>query len=455
MSQRKKFKWTNKSILATAGNKDPVQFIEMKVRDVVLSAMDSGWIGPPFDPVQLAKILGINISANASIPDARTKADKEGFFTVEFNPNKPRRRIRFSIAHEIAHTFFNDCAEEMRNREKFSYEKDNWQLEMLCNIAAAEIVMPIGSYYDDFREQKTLWELLELRREFDVSIEAVLIRYVKQGDKSFVIFCASKVEEGRNKGKYRFDYVIPSKKWNVNLPTGLVLDDSSIIDECTAIGYIAQGKAYWPLLSEEVNIESVGLPPYPGSVPPRVAGLALCEKVFAEPANSIRYQEGDATKPGGKGEKIIAHILNDKTPNWGGGGFAVSLKNRYPNAQSEYKRWALGNREEFRLGGNCLVRVSDDLDIFNMVAQHGFGESTTPRIRYSALKDCLEKLASVAIEKKASIHMPRIGVGNAGGRWNVVEEMINETLIDQGLSVNIYDLRKNPQNMEIDFAMDV
>ena len=37
--------------------------------------------------------------------------------------------------------------------------------------------------------------------------------------------------------------------------------------------------------------------------------------------------------------------------------------------------------------------------------------------------------------------MPRIGCGLAGGDWNKVEKIINETLIDKGIEVYVYDLK--------------
>jgi hypothetical protein len=45
----------------------------------------------------------------------------------------------------------------------------------------------------------------------------------------------------------------------------------------------------------------------------------------------------------------------------------------------------------------------------------------------------------------ASVHMPRIGTGQAGGSWPVVEEIISETLTKVGIKVLVYDL---PQGRE-------
>jgi hypothetical protein len=53
--------WTNPSVIAFAGDQDPIEAIERRAREVVLQAFDKGWSGPPFDPGKLAEILNISI----------------------------------------------------------------------------------------------------------------------------------------------------------------------------------------------------------------------------------------------------------------------------------------------------------------------------------------------------------------------------------------------------------
>ncbi len=44
-----------------------------------------------------------------------------------------------------------------------------------------------------------------------------------------------------------------------------------------------------------------------------------------------------------------------------------------------------------------------------------------------------------AVAERASVHMPRIGCGLAGGKWEVVEPLIEEHLSAKGVAVTIYD----------------
>ena len=126
--------WTNKSVLKFAGNADPIGVIEAKVRELVLRARDAGWSGPPYNPMAIADLLRIPVEANGEIADARTVPAGAGV-KIEFNPTRPRERVRFSVAHEIAHTLFPDVAEQTRHRGGTAASPDEWQLEMLCNLA--------------------------------------------------------------------------------------------------------------------------------------------------------------------------------------------------------------------------------------------------------------------------------------------------------------------------------
>ena len=58
----------------------------------------------------------------------------------------------------------------------------------------------------------------------------------------------------------------------------------------------------------------------------------------------------------------------------------------------------------------------------------------------AALREGLAAVASAAAAAGASLHMPRIGTGHAGGSWAVIEDLIRSTCCDAGLPVTVYDL---------------
>jgi O-acetyl-ADP-ribose deacetylase (regulator of RNase III) len=163
----------------------------------------------------------------------------------------------------------------------------------------------------------------------------------------------------------------------------------------------------------------------------------------------LSYLAGDATLPRGTGSKIIAHVVNDAVPRWGAG-FPLAVKKRWPQVQDEFIAWVLEDRRRLQLGRIHEFRVSEDCTVIHMIAQRGYGPSTKPRIRYSALRTCLQQVAQRARTQHATVHIPRIGAGQAGGHWSLIEELIRSTLCATGVRVFVYDLpgqtlRKQPQ----------
>ena len=152
---------------------------------------------------------------------------------------------------------------------------------------------------------------------------------------------------------------------------------------------------------------------------------------------AITFVTGDATAPRGKQQKIIAFVVNDKTPNWGAG-FAKVIGRKWPHIQEQFREWS--ETHQLSLGSVGFFNVRDDLIAAPMIAQHGYGNSPKPRIRYSALQECLEKLAKEALGHSATVHMPAIGCGEAGGSWSVVSELVKEAVCDQSVPVTVYQL---------------
>jgi O-acetyl-ADP-ribose deacetylase (regulator of RNase III) len=51
----------------------------------------------------------------------------------------------------------------------------------------------------------------------------------------------------------------------------------------------------------------------------------------------IAYHTGDATRPVGRGNKIIAHVCNDQG-RWGKG-FVMAISARWPLPEEAYRKW--------------------------------------------------------------------------------------------------------------------
>jgi len=96
---------------------------------------------------------------------------------ILYNPTRPKQRVAFSIAHEIAHTFFPNsiCGARFRNIHE-SGSREAGELERLCHLGAAEILMPIEDFQDVAAGNYGLTNVETLATFFGSSIEATVYR---------------------------------------------------------------------------------------------------------------------------------------------------------------------------------------------------------------------------------------------------------------------------------------
>ena len=431
-------RWTNSSALALAGDSDPLEILTAKVRELIFNAFEAGWSGPPYDPFALAALLGIEVAPSKDVVDAQILSGRGRSLRIVFNPDRPAARINYSVAHELGHSLFPDCADLVRNRTRHSgATRDEWQLEMLCNIAAAEILMPVGTLRaEDLKPEVD--RLLELRQRYAVSSEAVLLRMLRLTPANCLGFVARR-EPDSSTGHYKIDYALGSPSWQLPVKAGLTLSQKSVISQCTAIGFTAKATEKWLGSQQDYTVEAVGIPPYPGRTYPRVVGIVRAVEQVETVQKAITYLKGDATNPRGTGLRILAHIVSNRGLVWGAG-FGRAVRKKWPKVQDEFAKWAVGHHGDFHLGNIHLSRVDDSLFVAHLVAQHGVGPSKTPRVRYGAIDKCLRKLADFALAQNATVHMPRIGTGEAGGSWEIVGEIVEDTLCQRQIEVTVYDL---------------
>lgn len=158
----------------------------------------------------------------------------------------------------------------------------------------------------------------------------------------------------------------------------------------------------------------------------------------------ILYTAGDATRPVAEGAKIICHVCND-IGGWGAG-FVVALSRRWPEPERAYRDWHGGRRPDdmtFALGAVQFVGVQPDITVANMIGQHGVarrGRAGVPPIRYESIRQALQLVADHTAIHQASVHMPRIGAGLAGGDWTTIEQIIEDELCGRSVPVTVYDL---------------
>jgi O-acetyl-ADP-ribose deacetylase (regulator of RNase III) len=136
---------------------------------------------------------------------------------------------------------------------------------------------------------------------------------------------------------------------------------------------------------------------------------------------------------------MIGHVCND-LGGWGKG-FVLAVSRRWREPEAAYRAWHRHRAEnDFGLGAVQFVRVEPYVWVANMIGQRGMRTgSKGPPIRYEALDRCLAALGEKALELNASVHLPRIGCGLAGGTWKRVEPLIDARLCARDVPVTVYD----------------
>jgi len=436
---RKSFRksWTHESVLLMikeSDNKDPYEEIKARARELVFRGFEKGWEGPPYSPIKLAEIMGIDVTPNDSVLDARVITKPGNKFQIQYNPFQIPTRVNFSIAHEIAHTLFSDCANATRNRE--SNPIDNRQLEQLCNAAAAEIQLPYAIFSNDANNAPASMKgLIELARKYKASLESVFMRYTEVIDQP----CAILIGIFQADNKIMVDYYKSSRSFSLAIPENFQIPPDSNAYECTSPGWTAEEICEWDIFQgKKYVVSSVGISPYKRDTKPRVGILIMPEESAKHDADygKIILEFGDATKPRGSGKKIIAQVVNTSASL--GRGFGYSLAKNYPIIKDKLKEWS-ADKTQFILGSTNLVQVDKEIFVFQMLAQKGlFAKGDEIPLRYKELRQCLIQLRKIALENNFSVHMPAIGAGQAGGDWEIIIGMIHDELINFEIKVNIY-----------------
>lgn len=439
-SKRNWFHRSVRKFIDESGNPDPIDEMRKRIRELVVKAFGLGWEGPPYNPIQFAKFLGIEVMPNDSLIDARI-VPQDNCFHIQYNPFQPPTRINFSVAHEIAHTMFSDCADSVRYREEKPLE--NRELEQLCNIGASEIQLPYAVFsHDASLAAPSIDGLIDLAKKYKASLEAIFLRYTEVID----IPCIVMIGIFKNDKEIEVDYYKGSKFSDIKIPQKFVIPNDSLAYDCIAPGYTSRETVNWPFLKEPYEISSVGISPYKRDNKPRV-GILMFPKKHVNTSPELRkiiLETGDATQPGGKGKKIIAQVVNTAASL--GRGFGSSITKRYPVVNQSLQNWKR-NKDRFTLGETNLIEISHGLYVFQMLAQKGIiPKGDEVLIKYPELRKCLIKLRETALELNCSVHMPMIGAGNARGDWNIIIGMIHDELVNYEVKVHIYFLKAQPYN---------
>jgi len=113
-----------------------------------------------------------------------------------------------------------------------------------------------------------------------------------------------------------------------------------------------------------------------------------------------------------------------------GSGVALAVKQQFPGAFESY----LMQHEiaGLKLGVAYPFIVNADLKVWNAITQEYFGNGKR-LVSYDAIQTCFQQINDyMYIHPAASIpneiHIPKIGAARAGGNWEIIREIIEQTM---------------------------
>jgi O-acetyl-ADP-ribose deacetylase (regulator of RNase III) len=349
--------------------------------------------------------------------------------------------MRFSIAHELAHAMFHDASAAPRHRTgsgAVPTADDGWQLELLCNVAAAELLMPSQAVEGLASIDVDIDYLMDQRRRFDVSTEALLRRVVAVSDRPLNLLALHRRGDQVTDDAF-VEYQVASRSSSLSVSRGTRMSSPSF-RTVIAVGQTER----LPLehAGEHFRTQAVGIPPYPGRSLPRLLCLLEPEDGAETSSSRLRFETGDISDVSadtGSGKRlVIAHVTNDQAKSWGPRGVAAALGRAFPTAKAAYRNWAIASGGA-ELGSVHLVETSEvpGTWIASLVAQRGYGSGSPLRLSYTALATALASLGERCQAMDAHVRMPRLGTGQAGGRWDLVETEIDDNLTSRGIDVTV------------------
>lgn len=174
---------------STPFTKNPVEAVLFHAQMLLI---ESGMTEPPFSPSVYAPLRNVKDVLYKDMKiDGRLIPSADGFI-IELRKDRPKERINFTFAHELAHTFFYESVPSIKYRSlENKYPQHDEDEEKLCNIAASELLMPTPLFSKIVKDFLPSPESLQkIARIFETSLTATLVKIhsLKLWNASFVLW---------------------------------------------------------------------------------------------------------------------------------------------------------------------------------------------------------------------------------------------------------------------------
>lgn len=152
----------------------------------------------------------------------------------------------------------------------------------------------------------------------------------------------------------------------------------------------------------------------------------------------IKYVVGDLVRDG-ENYDLIAHGCNCFCSM--GAGIAPVVKLKYPEAYEVDCKTARGDKS--KLGTLSHTVTQTEPIVANLYTQYSTGGRLVGDmdLDYEALRNSLTLLKQKFSGKRMAFN--KIGAGLAGGDWDIIERIINDVLVDEDVTVVLWEKEVN------------
>ena len=253
------------------GENEPEVLIRKLARKRVAYAKGYRWEGPPFCPIILASLSNVLCKeVHHDIGgDGRILLSREGRPIIEYRSGYPPERQRFTIFHEFAHMLFTDYCAFVPHHQTFDENDsaEHRQFENLCDVAAAEMMMPV----EDFQVDLLKWSQLDaaaiqqLGKRYEASVDATISRAAELGN--HVAFSAAFLTDQKGKhsgpGPLWVRYSKKTSRFSGFIWPGTCPPPGSIVLQCLCDGgVIGPKRETWTIKGQQktLSVQAMKLP---------------------------------------------------------------------------------------------------------------------------------------------------------------------------------------------------
>lgn len=225
------------SLLEQGRQRDPSATDEELIVAIADEIVDTIDLEPPVNERMLASYVGINRIDVCDLPWAGCLVHEGGDLIIRVRASDPRGRQRFTICHEVAHTFLPGYSQRAQYRctplSRRGRRDDN---EVLCDVAASALLLPTRHVKAAMQDAAFTLETIEdLADECEASLEATARRVVSLWPEPCALIrleVMTKPREPNGEPKLRVSSSVLNGTWPY-FPAYKSVSDDHILNDCT------------------------------------------------------------------------------------------------------------------------------------------------------------------------------------------------------------------------------